>query len=153
MAGFLLDGCGFTSIPAIAATEGIRMLSLADNKITSVSNNELSTTLQCLILDGNPLSAAPVINHEKLMELSLDNCGLTEIPDVSGLPNLRSLYVAKNHIQEVKADAFTKCKMFSTLGLEGNNELQSIDNNAFYTTSDYKLEDSDNCLRLHIPYK
>lgn len=69
LAGFLLDGCGFTSIPAIAATEGIRMLSLADNKITSVSNNELSTTLQCLILDGNPLSAAPVINHEKLMEL------------------------------------------------------------------------------------
>ena len=144
LAGFLLDGCGFTSIPAIAATEGIRMLSLADNKITSVSNNELSTTLQCLILDGNPLSAAPVINHEKLMELSLDNCGLTEIPDVSGLPNLRSLYVAKNHIQEVKADAFTKCKMFSTLGLEGNNELQSIDNNAFYTTTDYKLEESTN---------
>lgn len=55
LTGFLLDGCGFTSIPAIAATEGIRMLSLADNKIATVRNNELSATLQCLILDGNPL--------------------------------------------------------------------------------------------------
>ena len=76
------------------------------------------------------------------MELSLNNCGLTEIPNVNGLPNLRSLYVAKNHIQEVKADAFTNCKMFSILSLAENNELQSIDNNAFYTTTDYKLEES-----------
>lgn len=142
LTGFLLDGCGFTSIPAIAATEGIRMLSLANNKIATVRNNELSATLQCLILDGNPLSTAPIINHEKLMELSLNNCGLTEIPNVNGLPNLRSLYVAKNHIQEVKADAFTNCKMFSILSLAENNELQSIDNNAFYTTTDYKLEES-----------
>lgn len=49
---------------------------------------------------------------------------------------------SQNHIQEVKADAFTNCKMFSILSLAENNELQSIDNNAFYTTTDYKLEES-----------
>lgn len=35
------------------------------------------------------------MNSESLIELKLDDCGLSAIPDLSALPNLRSLALAK----------------------------------------------------------
>ena len=59
MGGLLLDNCGFTSIPKIAQGR-LRTLTLANNKITSVSANELnalSSALDILILDGNEIKS------------------------------------------------------------------------------------------------
>ena len=47
MGGLLLDNCGFTSIPKIAQGR-LRTLTLANNKITSVSANELNALSSAL---------------------------------------------------------------------------------------------------------
>ena len=77
MGGLFLDNCSFTSIPEIANTR-MRTLSLANNKITSVSQevvNGLSDQLLTLILDDNKINSFPQMASSSLIELSLDNCG------------------------------------------------------------------------------
>lgn len=128
----LLDGCGFTSIPQIAKGR-MHTLSLADNKITSVSETELnglSDELQTLILDGNHLSAFPKMKSESLIELSLANCGLTAIPDLSGLPDLHELSLSGNDITAVGNGVFTNNPHISILDFSNNSRLASFSEDA-----------------------
>lgn len=62
--------------------------------------------------------------------LSLDDCGLTEIPDLSNLENLRSLSLAKNNITTVGDGVFTNNKYLSILNLSDNAGLKTFSNNA-----------------------
>lgn len=92
----LLDGCGFTEIPEQLQHEGIHVLSLSDNLLTSVSKEavEKMTALNTLKLDGNALTAFPALTHARLGMLSLVDCGLTrDMIDISGLPSLRPDYL------------------------------------------------------------
>lgn len=92
----LLDGCAFTSIPEEVQHADIKMLSMADNHITHIDAAEIErmTDLGTLILDRNPLSAFPAINHENLGMLSLIGCGLQRSDiDTSGLPSLLPAYL------------------------------------------------------------
>ena len=138
MGGLLLDNCGFTSIPKIAQGR-LRTLTLANNKITSVSANELnalSSALDILILDGNEIKSFPKMKSSSLMELGLNNCGLTVIPDLSELPELCVLSLSDNHIIEVKDETFAKCNKFAILDLSNNAELRTFSDNAGFTLVD-----------------
>lgn len=94
--GLDLHGCAFTSIPAPVQRGGIRYLNLADNRLTSVSAQQLETMkdLETLILDGNALQSFPRLTNPRLQMLSLIGTGLTrEQVDLSGLPSLNPRYV------------------------------------------------------------
>ena len=89
--GLILDGCSFTEIPSCILRPEIKMLSMRNNMIAQVTKEELEkmSDLNTLILDGNPLTSFPTIQHDQLGYLSLINCGLTETDvDVTGMPNL-----------------------------------------------------------------
>lgn len=94
--GLLLDGCAFTRIPDEVQHENIKMLSLADNRITNITQAEIErmSNLHTLILDRNPLTAFPKLTSNSLGMLSLIGCGFerTDI-DLSGLPNLMPTYL------------------------------------------------------------
>lgn len=131
MGGLLLDNCGFTSIPKIAKGR-LHTLTLANNKITSVTESELnalSGELATLILDGNKINAFPKMNSESLMELKLNNCGLSTIPNLSALPNLRSLALAKNNITAIGDGVFSKNPYLSILDFSDNAGLTSFSEN------------------------
>lgn len=134
MAGLLLNDCGFTAIPEIAKTPGIRLLAIANNKIASVSNADMGGDWRSLDLSGNPITNALVLSHEHLQELKLNNCNLLAVPDVANLPELRALYLTDNRITTVPAGSFASCHKLTILSLENNSTLTSIDNTAFYTT-------------------
>lgn len=132
MGGLLLDNCGFTSIPKIAKGR-LRTLTLANNKITSVSESELnglSDELETLVLDGNKINTFPKMNSESLIELKLNDCGLSAIPDLSALPNLRSLALAKNNIKAIGDGVFSKNPYISILDFSDNVGLTSFSANA-----------------------
>ena len=142
MGGLFLDNCSFTSIPEIANTR-MRTLSLANNKITSVSQevvNGLSDQLLTLILDVNKINSFPQMASSSLIELSLDNCGLTAIPDLSKLPELCVLSLNSNQILEVKDGTFTNCTKFAILDLSKNTELRTFSNHAGFTVIDQTVK-------------
>lgn len=92
----LLDGCAFTRIPEEVQHADIFTLSMADNRISSVSTAEIERMpdLGTLILDRNPLSTFPRLTSSKLGMLSLIGCGFTrEDIDVSGLSALSPDYL------------------------------------------------------------
>lgn len=125
----LLDGCGLTALPKIATNGLITALSLADNKITSVSDadvNALSKKLRTLILSGNQIGTFPKMTSDGMQELDLSNCGLSAIPDLSGMPNLHILRAAKNNITEVKAGTFSGNEKFAILDLADNAQLMKF---------------------------
>lgn len=133
--GLFLDGCSFTSIPDIAKTR-MRTLSITNNKITSVSAeqlNSLSDKLLTLILDGNKINSFPKMESASLNELSLNNCGLTTMPDLTSLPELRSLSLSGNDIKKVESNTFTNCTKLGILDLSNNANLTSFSNEAGFT--------------------
>lgn len=132
MAGLLLDGCGFTSLPKVAQGR-LRTLTLADNKITSVSATELnalSDELETLVLDGNKINSFPKMESASLKMLSLAGCGLTAVPDLSGLPDLRSLSLANNALTAIGDRVFSGNHYLTIIDLSGNAQLASISDNA-----------------------
>lgn len=132
MGGLFLNNCGFTSIPKIAQ-QGVRTISLANNKITSVSESEvnaLSKKLLTLILDGNQINSFPKMKSASLIELRLADCGLTSIPDLSELPDLRSLVLAKNNIKAIGEEVFTHNPYLAILDFSDNANLASFSEKA-----------------------
>lgn len=132
MGGLILDNCGFTSIPKIAKGR-LRTLTLANNKITSVSESELnslSDELETLILDGNKINSFPNMSSKSLIELKLNDCGLSAIPNLSALPNLRSLALAKNNITAIGDGVFSGNRYISILDFSNNTRLTSFSANA-----------------------
>lgn len=138
MGGLFLDNCSFTSVPKIAQKR-LRTLSLINNKITSISESEvnaLSSSLLSLILDGNKLNSFPKMKSASLTELRLTNCGLTDIPVLSELPNLRSLSVAKNNITAVGEGVFTNNPYLAILDFSDNAKLTSFSENTGFNLVD-----------------
>lgn len=132
MGALFLDNCNFTSIPEIANTR-MRTLSLANNKITSVSQevlNGLSDQLLTLILDGNKITSFPQMKSSSLTELRLNDCGLTTVPDLSELPELCVLSLNSNNISKVADGTFTNCPKMAIIDLSKNANLTSFSNDA-----------------------
>lgn len=94
--GINLNGCGFTAIPSQIQRAGIKGLYMADNRITSVTKEEMDNMpdLQTLVLDGNSLTSFPRLTNPNLAMLSLIGTGLERSQvDLSGMPQLNPLYV------------------------------------------------------------
>lgn len=141
LGGLFLDGCAFTTIPKIAQTR-MRTLTLADNKITSVSKGELdalSNQLLTLNLDGNRINTFPKMESESLNELSLNNCGLTVIPDLTALPALCVLSVSHNQISKVEDNIFSSNEKFAILNLSDNANLKTFSNNAGFALKEQTI--------------
>lgn len=102
--GMLLDGCSFTSIPKEVLNENMQFLSMADNQIQAVTKEEIEAmpNLHTLILDGNRLPSFPAIESDKLLMLSLINCGLKASDiDRSHLPALRFLFMTQEEYDAI----------------------------------------------------
>lgn len=143
MGGLFLDGCAFTSIPKIAQTKRMRTLTLANNKITSVTKeelNKLSTDLLTLNLDGNQINSFPKMESESLSELSLNNCGLQAIPDLSRLPALNVFSASHNQITEVAENTFKENEKLAILNLSDNSSLRTFSNDAGFTLKEQTIE-------------
>lgn len=132
MGALILDGCSFTALPKVANGRMIT-LSLANNKLTSLTEadvNALSTSLTSLNLSGNQLRSFPKMTSNSLIELNLNNCGLSTLPDLSALPALSWMRAANNQITQVAEGTFTANKKFSLLDLSGNQTLTTISDKA-----------------------
>ena len=100
MTQLYLGNCLLTEIPPNFSSF-IRMstLDISDNNITSVTLNDLPPNLISLTLDNNPLGTVPesVQQVTKLNELSINSCGLKDLPSFICWANrLEKLFVAHN---------------------------------------------------------
>ena len=136
--GLLLDGCAFTDIPDVVANiKELRTLSMADNKLTSIDFNKLkineNPNLDQLFFDGNKLTSfgVPTDENTSIILLSLNNCGLTEIPDLSKWENLCYFSAANNNITTVNEGTFENNKKLSVIDLSGNTGLSTVPKNDF----------------------
>lgn len=89
--GLYLDGCGFTEIPDVAKRARLKVLSMRDCHLISVSKADFEPMidLENLYLDGNSFTSFPALTNPKLSFLSITRCGLHKSQiDISGLPNL-----------------------------------------------------------------
>ena len=136
--GLLLDGCAFTDIPDVVANiKELRTLSMADNKLTSIDFNKLkineNPNLDQLFFDGNKLTSfgVPTDKNTSIILLSLNNCGLTEIPDLSKWENLCYFSAANNNITTVNEGTFENNKKLSVIDLSGNTGLSTVPENDF----------------------
>lgn len=125
--GLLLDGCAFTDIPeAVGKIKELRTLSMADNKLTSIDFSKLGigdNYLDQLFFDGNKLTSFGKLESDNIILLSLNNCGLNSIPDLSGMPELRQFSATNNNITTVSDNTFTANKELSVINLSGNTSL------------------------------
>ena len=104
----------------------LKVLFLSRNNLTEVSEAfRQLTNLMTLVLDSNPLGNAGFhggifdsIKHS-LINLSLNNVGLTRIPDpVKYLPNVKSLNMADNALQYIPVEDVAHIAGVQYLNLE-----------------------------------
>lgn len=141
--GLLLDGCGFTDIPEVVKTAKLKTVSMTDNKLTSVDFGKFNIqSLDQLFLDGNQLTSFGRLVSDKMILLSLNNCGLSAIPDLSGMKNLRYFSAANNHITTVAAGQFKTNTKLSVIDLSGNTSLTTVpaDFGVYTENKEYTVE-------------
>lgn len=125
--GLLLDGCAFTDIPEVVQHAQLRTVSLVDNKLTSVDFSKFNYDfLDQLFLDGNDLKTFGKLQSDKMILLSLNNCGLSSIPDLTGMKNLRYFSATNNHISQVAEGQFKENTKLSVIDLSDNTSLTTV---------------------------
>lgn len=129
MRGLLLDGCSFTSIPdAVKQTPKLRLLSMTDNQLSTISATDFvnNKELTDLMFDGNRLSSFPALQMDTLQLLSLNNCGLNQLPDLSGLRTLLQFEAGKNSFNTIPENYFVHNLKMSNVNLSDNVNLRSL---------------------------
>lgn len=127
--GLVLEGCGFSAVPEVVKQcTLLRNLWMGDNKLESVDAADFSafTQLEGLYLSGNRFSASPVLNCPTLLELALNDCGLSTFPDVSGLPELRFIQCEKNGLTTLPSACFAGNPKLVRFSLADNLSLASL---------------------------
>ncbi len=124
----MLRDCGLTEIPQAVCEAQMVGLSLDDNAFTSLPAGQLAQMprLEQLMASGNPLGSAPAIAHDKLIHIDLSRCGLTQMPDVSGCPELLSLQLDENAFTTISAIDFSANTKLSKLSMAGCQSLVSL---------------------------
>ena len=120
-----LSGCGLNaeqigSLPL--AGSKIRTLDLHDNPIGADAVITLPETLDALDISDTGMSAE-CVRGLSLDELHMDGNGLTSLDALSGMKNLRILFVSRNALESL--DDLEKCINLRTL-VASENEIASI---------------------------
>lgn len=127
--GVYLTDSQFTSVPsALRNHTGLLTLYLGGNPMTSVSASDFAgiTKLETLSLRGIQFGTLPRLNIPKLILLDLLGCGLTTAPDLSGLPELRSLYLGANKFSTLPANYFINNPLMRILNLSNSPQLTTF---------------------------
>ena len=127
--GIALDGCSFTAVPEVVKQCRLIINVWMQNcKLTTLGADEFAgnTQLNGLYLSGNTFSSFPALCCPALMSLGLNNCGLNTAPDLSGLPELRALYLEENNITALPSSYFEKNKKLIRFSLAGNASLSVL---------------------------
>lgn len=74
---------------------------------------------------------AEIKEKNSIILLSLNNCGLTAIPDLTNLEKLCYFSAANNNITTVNEGAFKKNEKLSVIDLSGNTGLSTVPANDF----------------------
>lgn len=98
-----LRGNEISDISELANLKELVILFLGGNNITDISVVAGLEKLQLLRVDRNPLggNVSAVSGLENLTELLMDDCGLTQLPDMSKLQRLRWLGIDDNEIADI----------------------------------------------------
>ncbi|CAD5217459.1 unnamed protein product [Bursaphelenchus okinawaensis] len=159
----------------------LKKLYLDYNMLGDIPNglfDPLGTTLETLVLDGNPslkLSDNTFGSElANLKELSLDKCKLTDLPpklfdnlkglqsislignpmtsipaSIAKISNLIYLDLSVTELPEIPADSFTKNSKLETIYLNNNKYLAKIDDCAFCELENLKKVIINNCEQLN----
>ncbi len=120
-----LAGNRISSLTPLEAAKSLKSLDLERNNIVSIDALISLSELRTLRLGANPLgdlSALCVL--KKLEELDLSGCGLKSILTLSGMKGLRSLDISGNRLTDISA--LSRQKELSLLSC-GNNKIRSLD--------------------------
>lgn len=127
--GIVIDGCNFAAVPEVLKQcTLLRNLWMQNCKLTSLSATEFAENIQLegLYLNGNKFTSFPALICPTLLGLGLNNCDLTVCPDLSGLPELRTLSLEGNSIGAVPSVYFAGNGKLVQFSLAGNPSLTSL---------------------------
>lgn len=110
-----LSNNNLTNVSMLADLYGLEVVDLSNNKITNVSSLK-NVPIVSLTLDGNT-GVSGYSSIETLYYLSLNNCGISELEDLSNL-GLSALSISNNNISHV--DSIGTGESISYLGLDNN---------------------------------
>jgi len=117
----------------------LRYLRLDDNRVSSIDSRAFATLdrLMYLVLRGNRLGAAEFRFHfssRLLSYVDLSDCGLERFP--VGLPgSVRYLQLRRNRLRTLRRRDLTDMAGELNILVLDENELESIDNDTFATTT------------------
>jgi serine/threonine protein kinase len=115
----VVDNCRLTSLEGIQALPKMHTLYAKNNHISDITCISSALNVQKLNLSGNPIpDYKPLDGLDNLMILSLDHCGLDQLPDIS-LPSVRDLSLSGNNL--VSLEGIQKYPLILRLDLGGNN--------------------------------
>ena len=83
--GLNISGCSFTSVPELVKKAKVRTLIMDDNQLTSFSQEDLTSEIEVLHINGNSITEFPALKSEVLTDLRLSNNPISVLPDLRGL--------------------------------------------------------------------
>ncbi len=119
----------FASIPSqLEGITGLMTLRIGGNALTSISTADISVfpNLIDLDLEGSKGISVGALTHAKMGEISLSNCGLTSLPSIAGMPNIRLFEAANNDFTSIASLDFTATPLLSKINLSNNAKLKSL---------------------------
>ena len=102
--GLNLAGCQFTSVPAAAKNNArLRTLRLSGNPMTTIAASDFAgmANLQNLFLSDMKATVSGRLDIPSLELLEMNDCGLTALPDLTGLTGLKRLELNGNDFTAV----------------------------------------------------
>lgn len=153
----------FTAVPrAIAGNTNLRTVRLAGNPLTTVNAADFNsmTNLHNLVLSDMAVTISGKLEIPNLLLLAMNNCGLREMPDLSGLTYLAQLELGGNDFTAITdfskfpANAFQSKDRTKTalhvISLNNSKNLTSL--TAFegkqIAADDYVVFDVSDCPKL-----
>ena len=119
----------FTVIPTqVKKLSGLMALRIGGAAFTTVTNDDLANfpKLDELGLNGSKNLKIGTLNHSEIDGLYLSNCGLTELPSIAGLPQMRLFEAENNEFTSISSFDFTANPILKKISLSDNAKLKSL---------------------------
>ncbi len=138
--GLNISGCSFTSVPELVKKAKVRTLIMDDNQLTSFSQEDLTSEIEVLHINGNSITEFPALKSEVLTDLRLSNNPISVLPDLSGYPELVSFHMGGTGINEIPDNYFINNPKLAWLHLNDNAALVSVSANAGFPVVKFTQE-------------